>query len=217
MRLPIVAIGDGPVNEMRSERLRDFESSIAESFNRGEIRAPVHLSDGNEAALLDYFRQVKESDWICCQWRSHYHCLLKGVPPDELRAEIVAGRSISLCFPRQRVISSAIAGGIIPIAVGLAMGIKRAGGVELVHCFIGDMMSQSGIAFECINYANNFQLPIQFVVEDNDISVCTDTQATWGNPKPAWYYEMRLRPGLVTYYRYKSRYPHAGAGRRVEF
>lgn len=193
-----------------------FESSIAESFNRGEIRAPVHLSDGQEEPLIDYFRQVKESDWICSQWRSHYHCLLKGVPPEELRAEIMAGRSISLCFPRQRVISSAIAGGIIPIAVGIAMGIKRAGGSELVHAFLGDMMSQSGIAFECINYADNFSLPIQFVVEDNEISVCTDTKAAWGRTRQ-WYYEVLQRPNLVTYYKYKSRWPHAGAGTRVQF
>lgn len=193
-----------------------FETSIADAFNRGEIRAPVHLSDGNEEALIDYFRQVKESDWVCAQWRSHYHCLLKGVPDDVLRHEIMAGRSISLCFPEHRIISSAIAGGIIPIAVGIAMGIKRAGGSELVHCFIGDMMSQSGIAFECINYANNFSLPIQFVVEDNEISVCTDTRATWG-AKRLLYFDEQARPNLVTYYKYKSRYPHAGAGTRVQF
>jgi len=202
---------------MQPSELIAFESSIADAFNAGEIRAPVHLSDGNEDALIDYFRQVKESDWICTQWRSHYHALLKGVPPDELRAEIMAGRSISLCFPKQRVVSSAIAGGILPIAVGIAMGIKRAGGAELVHAFVGDMMAMSGIFFECVNYANNFQLPIQFVVEDNLLSVCTDTRSTWGN-SPMWYYETtRFRPGLIHYYRYESKWPHAGAGLRVQF
>jgi len=194
-----------------------FETSIADSFNRGEIRAPVHLTSGNEDALINYFRQVKVSDWVCCQWRSHYHCLLKGVPEDELRAEIMAGRSISLCFPKQRVISSAIAGGILPIAVGIAMGIKREGGDEIVHAFVGDMMSQSGIFFECVNYANNFSLPIQFVVEDNKVSVCSDTLETWGK-RPMWYHDLPyIRPGLVHYYRYESKYPHAGAGRRVQF
>ena len=202
---------------MQSSDLIAFESSIADAFNAGEIRAPVHLSDGNEAALVDYFRQVKESDWICTQWRSHYHALLKGVPQYELRAEIMAGRSISLCFPRQRVISSAIAGGILPIAVGIAMGIKRAGGNEIVHAFVGDMMAQSGIFFECVNYANNFSLPIQFVVEDNGISVCTDSRATWGKA-PLWFHETNeLRPGLVHYYGYESKYPHSGAGKRIEF
>lgn len=202
---------------MSPRDLIEFESSIAESFNRGEIRAPVHLNDGNEWSLIDYFRQVKESDWICGTWRTHYLCLLKGVPPDELRAEIMAGHSISLCFPKQRIVSSAIAGGMLPIALGIAMGIKRAGGSELVHCFVGDMMSQSGIAFECINYANNFALPIQFVVEDNHISVCTSTRPTWGGIGFDWFHDKRYRPNLVTYYNYTSRYPHAGAGSRVQF
>jgi pyruvate dehydrogenase E1 component alpha subunit len=201
---------------MSPRELIEFESSIAESFNRGEIRAPVHLSDGQEDALIDYFRQVKDSDWICGTWRTHYQCLLKGVPPDELRAEIMAGRSISLCFPKQRIVSSAIAGGILPIAVGLAMAIKRAGGSELVHCFVGDMMAQSGIFFECVYYANSFQLPIQFVVEDNGISVCTDTKTAW-NRSTLWVYDATMRPGLVHYYRYKSNYPHAGAGKRIQF
>jgi TPP-dependent pyruvate/acetoin dehydrogenase alpha subunit len=199
------------------ESLQAFETSIAEEFNAGHIRAPVHLEDGNEAALLDYFRQVKESDWICTTWRAHLKALLKGVPPDELRAEIMAGRSISLCFPQYRIVSSAIAGGILPIAVGIAMGIRRRGGTELVHCFVGDMMSQSGIFFECVNYANNQSLPIQFIVEDNDVSVCTSTDAAWGGKK-AWYYKnANFRPGLVHYYRYESKYPHAGAGTRVQF
>lgn len=194
-----------------------FETSIAEAFNAGKIRAPVHLYDGAEQQMIDYFRMVKPSDYVCCTWRSHYQCLLKGVPEAELRAAIMAGRSISLCFPKYRVISSAIAGGILPIAVGIAMGIKRAGGAELVHCFIGDMMSQSGIAFESIMYANNHKLPIQFVVEDNEQSVCTDTRAVWGKHRISWFYDVPLRPGLVTYYSYKSRYPHAGAGVRVQF
>lgn len=201
---------------MSPSDLVSFETSIAEEFNAGKIRAPVHLYDGAEEQMIDYFRQVKETDWVCCTWRSHYQCLLKGVPPEELRAEIMAGRSISLCFPKYRVISSAIAGGILSIAVGIAMGIKRSGATELVHCFIGDMVSQSGMAFECINYANNFSLPIQFVVEDNDISVCTDTRATWGRTRQ-WYFDSAYRPGLVHYYKYKSRYPHAGAGKRVQF
>ena len=204
---------------MTPDDLIAFETSIAEAFNAGQIRAPVHLSDGQEEPLIEYFKQVKDADWVCCTWRSHMQCLLKGVPPEELRNEIMCGRSISLCFPRQRVISSAIAGGILPIAVGIAMGIKRAGGSELVHCFIGDMVGRSGIAFECMSYAHYHGLPIQFVIEDNEISVCTDTKKVWNHFKgrAPWYWQMDFRPNLMKYYKYKSRYPHAGAGQRVQF
>ncbi len=110
-----------------------------------------------------------------CSWRSHYQCLLKGVPRQELKAEIMAGHSITLCFPRYRVLSSAIVGGIIPIAVGTALGIKRRGERARVHCFMGDMTAETGIAHEAIKYSTNHQLPIRFIVEDNGKSVCTDT------------------------------------------
>ena len=96
-------------------------------FNAAKIRAPVHLYSGNEAQMIEIFRDVKPEDWVMCSWRSHYQCLLKGVPRDQVKAEILAGRSISLCFPEYRVVSSAIVGGILPIAVGMALGIKRRG------------------------------------------------------------------------------------------
>lgn len=186
-----------------------FEATIAEEFNAGRIPYPVHLSDGNEQQLIEIFEGVKPDDWVCCSWRSHYHCLLKGVPPDELKAEIMAGRSMTLCFPEHRVISSAIVGGILPIAVGIAMGIKRAGGSEKVWCFVGDMTSYSGMFSECERYARRNGLAITFVIEDNGISVCTDTEAAWG--------QGILAVSHVYRYEYKSRFPHAGAGKRVQF
>ncbi len=105
-----------------------FEADVAERFNRAEVPYPVHLSGGNEQQLIDYFAthyDAARGDWVCTYWRSHYHCLLAGVPPDEVLAAILAGRSITLCFPKYRVISSAIVGGILPIAVGIAVGIRR--------------------------------------------------------------------------------------------
>jgi len=199
---------------MTPQELIAFETEIAEIFNAGKIRAPIHLYYGNEAQMIEIFREVQPEDWVFCSWRSHYQCLLKGVPPEELKAEILAGHSISLCFPKQRVVSSAIVGGIIPIAVGAAMGIKRRGEKSRVHCFAGEMTSETGIFHECVKYASNHKLPIRFIVEDNGKSVCTDTRATWNQPMLT--YEDNRHP-LVTYYKYQTKYPHAGAGQRVQF
>ena len=196
------------------QALISFESEIADLFNAAKIRAPVHLYFGNEEQIIEIFRDVKPDDWVMCSWRSHYQCLLKGVPPEKVKAEILAGRSISLCFPEQRVVSSAIVGGIIPIAVGIAMGIKRRGEKNRVHCFMGEMTAETGIAHECIKYATNHQLPIRFIVEDNAKSVCTDTRETWNQPVLSW--EQTKHPLVVTY-KYQSKYPHAGAGVRVQF
>jgi len=199
---------------MTAEELISFEAEIAEAFNAAKIRAPVHLYSGNEAQMIEIFRDIKPEDWVMCSWRSHYQCLLKGVPPDRVKAEILAGRSISLCFPEQRVVSSVIVGGILPIAVGVALGIKRQGGTARVHCFMGEMTAETGMAHECVKYSANHQLPIRFIVEDNDKSVCTDTRETWNQPALTWE---NTRHPMVVYYRYQTKYPHAGAGVRVQF
>ena len=199
---------------MTAEDLIAFETEIAGEFNSGKIHAPIHLYYGNEAEMIEIFSTVQPEDWVMCSWRSHYQCLLKGVPRDELKAEIMAGHSITLCFPKYRVVSSAIVGGIIPIAVGTALGIQRRGEKARVHCFLGDMTAETGIAHEAIKYATNHQLPIRFIVEDNGKSVCSDTRAAWNQPVLSW--EKANHP-LVTYYKYQTKYPHAGAGVRVQF
>lgn len=199
---------------MTAAELIAFEDEIAQAFNAGRIRAPVHLSSGNEEPLIAIFARIRPQDWIFCSWRSHYHCLLKGVSKEELRRAILSGRSIALCFPAYRIFSSAIAGGGMPIAVGAALSIQRRGEDARVYCFIGEMTAEMGLAHECVKYSRNHRLPIHFVVEDNGLSVVTDTREVWNQPHLS--YE-GVNDEFVTYYRYRSRYPHAGAGVRVEF
>lgn len=193
------------------DRLIAFEDKIAARFEAGDIKAPVHLAGGNEKQLIEYFREnVRPDDWVLSTWRSHYHCLLKGVPEDELEAAIVAGRSIALCFPEHRILSSAIVGGIAPIAAGIAWAIKRSGGNERVHCFIGDMASWTGIFEEANLYAIGHWLPVHFVIEDNGMSVCTNTNEAWrvkggggGGGSHRMYYDLTR--------------PHVGTGKWVSF
>ena len=199
---------------MTKQELIAFEDDIAALFNAAKIRAPVHLYYGNEDAIIEAFKPVRRQDWVYCSWRSHYQCLLKGVPPAQVRDEIIAGRSISLCFPEHRIYSSAIVTGVLPIAVGTAMSIKRRGEDAKVYCFMGDMTSESGMAYECVKYSRNHKLPIHFIVEDNEKSVCTDTREVWNQPRLT--YE-GANDEYVSYYRYQTKYPHAGAGVRVQF
>jgi TPP-dependent pyruvate/acetoin dehydrogenase alpha subunit len=196
------------------EDLVAFEKDIAEEFNAARIRAPVHLYSGNEESILKVFRRICVNDWVLCSWRSHYQCLLKGVPRDVLKAEIMAGRSISLCFPEYRVLSSAIVTGVLPIAVGIALSIKRGGGSNRVFCFMGEMTSETGVAHECLKYAENHDLPVHWIIEDNGKSVCSDTREVWNTRTLS--YEDTSNP-RITYYKYQTHYPHAGAGRRVQF
>jgi len=200
---------------MTASELIAFEEDIASDFNAAKVRAPVHLYYGNENAILGVFQNIRPQDWVLCSWRSHYQCLLKGVPPAELKSEILAGRSIALCFPEHRIVSSAIVGGVVPIAVGIALGIKRSGGDERVYCFMGEMTAETGIAHESVKYCRNHGLPVTWVIEDNGKSVCTDTRSAWGMESHWWESEMAAED--VISYKYESKYPHAGAGVRVQF
>ena len=199
---------------MKKKDLIYFEDNIAKLFNESKIKAPIHLYSGNEKFLIKFFKKIKKNDWIFCSWRSHYQCLLKGVPPKKIKNEIIKGKSISLCFLDYKIYSSAIVGGSLPIALGLALSLKRKKSKNKVYCFIGDMTSETGIAHECIKYSRNKNLPIHFIVEDNRKSVCTDTRKAWSKKKLT--YE-NVSDKFVTYYKYKLKYPHAGAGQRVEF
>ena len=191
---------------MTAQELIAFETDIAQCFNDKKIFSPIHLYSGGEEALIEIFKDIREQDWILCSWRSHYQCLLKGVTPENLKAAILDNRSISLCFPEHRILSSAIVGGVLPIAAGLGMAIKRSGEDANVHCFMGDMTRETGIAEESIKYCRNFNLPVYFHIEDNGLSTCTETKLAWG------------LDNRETYFSYKpGRYPHSGSGIRIQF
>ena len=202
------------ITNLTENDLIDFEKKVADTFNEAKIKAPVHLYSNNEEQMIEVFKDINKHDWVFCSWRSHYQCLLKGVPQDHLLKEIIEGRSISLCFPEYKIFSSAIVGGVLPISVGAAISIKRKKSKEMVYCFLGDMTSETGIAYESIKYSINHDLPIRFIIEDNDLSVCTETRKVWGSKK--LFFE-DFNNSKIVHYVYKSKYPHAGAGVRVQF
>ena len=138
--------------------LINFEDKIAKLFNEKKIKAPIHLYFGNENKMINIFKKIKKIDWIFCSWRSHYQCLLKGVPEKDLLRKIIQGSSIALCFPKYKIYSSAIVGGSLSIALGVALSAKLKKTKEHVYCFMGDMTSETGIAHETFKYAVNYKI-----------------------------------------------------------
>ena len=210
---------------MTPEQLRDFEKEIEEIYEEGKIRGPVHLRNGNEEDLIEIFKEVGDLDCLFSTWASHLHALLHGIPPEKIKESILAGKSITLHFPEHNFYSSAIVGGICPIAVGKAYAIskrKAAMQYQRVFCFIGDMSFLTGIASESIRYSMNHDLPITWVIEDNGKSVGTITEETWKGSTQEWYQIYRnlshkCENFKITYYRYNTTYPHSGTGVFVEF
>ena len=199
---------------MDKQKLITFENKIADLFNKAKIKAPIHLYSNNEEQMIKIFKKIKKNDWVFCSWRSHYQCLLKGVSEETLTKEIVAGKSISLCFPEHKIYSSAIVGGVIPIATGVAFSNKIQKIKSKVFCFVGEMTAETGIMHECLKFSKNKNLPIHFIIEDNSKSVCTDTRKTWSMKKLSFEGK---KDKFITYYKYSLKYPHAGAGKRVQF
>jgi pyruvate dehydrogenase E1 component alpha subunit len=206
---------------MNKQDLIDFETDIGETFNRGEIRAPIHLYAGSEDQIMQVFEHIDvKKDWICCTWRNHYQALLKGIPPEVIKERIMAGKSMVMNLPEYKFICSSIVGGIPSIATGLALAAKLRGTDEHVWCWTGDMSAETGAWAEAYKYARAQDLPITFVVEDNELSVLTPTHEMWGTDK--WYLPVQNKSWHkekhLIYYKYKNhKYPHAGAGVRVQF
>lgn len=190
------------------EDLIAFETEMCDIFCEGKIRAPVHLSDGNEEQLIEIFKNVKSTDWVFSTWRSHYHALLHGIDRDWLHQEIMEGRSITVNKPDQRFFASAIVAGIAPIALGTALSVKLKKEPDTVWLFVGDMTIRTGMLHEVKQYASGHSLPLNIVVEDNKISVQSPTAEVWGEDNA----ELNIQR-----YDFESSYPHVGAGKWVMF
>ena len=185
-----------------------FEARVADAFLAKRIHAPIHLSGGNESQLIEIFRSIRPQDWVFSTHRSHYHALLKGIPEDDMFQMILDGRSMFICSREHRFLSSAIVGGALPIALGVALAIKRHGDDARCWCFVGDMAARTGIYHESRQFCIGHNLPVKIVIEDDGFSTDTPTAAAWGLD-----YES-LPP---TKYRYDRRWPHVGCGSHVQF
>ena len=190
-------------------KLINFEILIKSLYEEGRIKAPIHLSGNNEDQLIQIFRKIKLTDWVVSNWRSHYHALLHGIPEDWLKKRILEGRSMGINSKKYKFYSSSIVGGGLPIALGLAMSIKKKKLKEKVFVFIGDMTFETGIFHETYKYSKNFNLPIKYIIEDNGLSTNTPTKLTWNKTQ---------EPSRdIIYYKYKRKFPHHGTGNWVLF
>jgi pyruvate dehydrogenase E1 component alpha subunit len=207
------------------ESLRAFEDEVRDIYLQGRIRAPVHLSRGNEEQLMAIFKDIQPGDWCFSTYRSHYHALLKGVPREQVMEQVLAGHSIHLEFPEYRFYSSAIVAGCLPIALGTALGLERRGRIGAVWVFVGDMAAETGAFHEAVQYAQGFNLPITFIVSCNSFSTNSPTHEVWGlrhqhNTVGKTICRERFvgwHDGGVIRYCYDRIFPHYGVGTRVDF
>ena len=207
------------------DSLIEYEGKLAKMFEEGKINCPLHLCGGNEQELLSIFSQVQEKDWVFSTHRAHYHYLLKGGVEEKLTAEVLGGadgmcggvgRSMHLYDKSINFYTSAIVAGNVAMAVGVAMAIKQTSNQvdrnnwPHVWCFVGDGAEDSGWFVEAVRLANGRELPITFIVEDNDFSIDVDKKTRWHNYSPV------DSVGVIRYH-YEREWPHVGIGKMVMF
>lgn len=164
-------------------RIRLVEETIARRYAEQEMRCPVHLSIGQEAAAVGMCAALTPADRMFSTHRCHAHYLAKGGDLQAMLAEIygkaagcVGGRGGSMHLQDQTaglMASVPIVGGSIPMAVGTALSDSLDGNDRVsVACF-GDAAIEEGVFHESMNFAQLRKLPVIFLLENNLYSVYT--------------------------------------------
>ncbi len=196
--------------DLTKQDLLDFEIRVKDEYEKATISGPVHLSKNNEDQLIEVFKYVHPEDWVFSNWRNHYHALLHGVPEEHLWDLVTRGKSMSVYCDSPKLYTSSIVAGVLPIALGAALAFKKKKEDKKVWVFVGDMTSETGIFHEVYKFSRRHNLPLEFVIEDNNMSTNTPTDETWGGTKSK-------HPEDVFYYSYERGYPHHGTGNWILF
>jgi 2-oxoisovalerate dehydrogenase E1 component len=162
-------------------RIRIVEQRIADRYADWEMRCPVHLGIGQEAAAVGACAALEPRDYVMSGHRSHGHYLAKGGDLKAMMAEIYGratgcaggkGGSMHLIDLACGFLGAApIVGSTMAIALGAAFASRMRGEDRVTMVFFGDGATEAGIFHECLNFAALHQLAIIFVCENNLYSV----------------------------------------------
>ena len=165
------------------QRIRLVEEAISTRYVEQEMRCPVHLSIGQEAAAAGVCLALETRDKVFSTHRSHAHYLSKGGDLRKMLAEIygkatgcIGGRGGSMHIMDldvNMVASIPIVGSCIPLAVGSALADSLDGRDDVSIAYLGDASVEEGVFHESANFAKLRDLPVLFVCENNLYSVYT--------------------------------------------
>ncbi|RME45063.1 MAG: thiamine pyrophosphate-dependent dehydrogenase E1 component subunit alpha, partial [Chloroflexi bacterium] len=172
--------------------IRAFEDNIHELLTRAVLRGASHLSAGQEAVAVGAISALRDDDLITSTHRGHGHCHAHGdkvakTPQakqehfNKMMAEVL-GRSGGYCkgkggsmhiadVAHGNLGATGIVGGNIPVATGAALAQKLLGTDRVVLCFFGDGAVNTGNFHESLNLASVWDLPVVYVVENNQYAM----------------------------------------------
>src|SRR4051794_4328492 len=157
--------------------IRRFEETVVGLFEAHEFMTHFHLYIGQEATGVPLMDALGPDDKIATHHRNHGHVLARGADPKIALAEILgrengmnrgAGGTMHLSDTERGFLStSAIVGGSISLSIGAAFALKSQGGDAVAVGLFGDGALEEGVAYESLNFAALWSLPVVFVCENN--------------------------------------------------
>jgi pyruvate dehydrogenase E1 component alpha subunit len=163
--------------------IRRFEERAGEMYARAKVGGFLHLSIGEEATIVGSARALRDDDYLISTYRSHGHALVRGTPPRNVMAELFGrvdgcsggrGGSMHMFDLARRFMGGyGIVGGNLPIAAGIALASDYKDTDEVTLCTFGDGASNQGTFGETLNIAALWQLPVVFMVTNNQFGMGT--------------------------------------------
>lgn len=168
-------------------KIRLTEEAIAAKYSEQKMRCPVHLSIGQEAPAVGVSMALNVDDSVVSTHRCHAHYLAKGGNLRAMLAELYGkvtgcsrgkGGSMHLVDPSVGMMgSSAVLGGTVPLAVGLALSYQLRGEKRVAVAYLGDGATEQGAFQESLHFAVFRKLPIVFAVENNEYATLSHISA----------------------------------------
>lgn len=164
--------------------IRRFEEKCNVAYREGKIGGYMHTYIGMEATAVGWNAALKQNwDYVITAYRDHPQPLLMGSDPVAVMSEIM-GRSGGLSrgkggsmhvydIERGFFGGWGIVGGHTPLGGGLAFAAKYRGEDRVAVCYLGDGASNAGVFFETLNMAGLWDLPVIFIIENNEFAMGT--------------------------------------------
>lgn len=161
--------------------IRVFETECIKLYRQGLIIGYFHPYLGEEAIATGVCAALRQDDYIVSTHRGHGHCIARGGELKKMVAEVL-GREAGYCRGRGgsmhiadvnigNIGANGIVGGGIPIGVGAGLGIHIRGGDQVVVIFFSDGACNNGVFAESLNLAAIWDLPVIFLLENNQYAV----------------------------------------------
>jgi len=163
--------------------IRTFETRCIKLYRSGAIRGYFHPYLGEEAIATGVCAALRKEDYIVSTHRGHGHCIAKGASVDRMVAELL-GKETGYCrglggsmhiadVATGNLGANGIVGGGIAMGVGSALGASIRGEDRVTAIFFSDGATSNGVFGESLNLAAIWNLPVIFVIENNDYAAST--------------------------------------------